>query len=145
MLEFRRVAAHSPAPEPAFAHVSRVLGQFPQFEIDRIEFSVGQLDPRERPTSPQKPAGGAKPEAQRDAVRIEISGRVNATERSNYRGITAAVRQFAGGLGTGGYQLARTELPFDITSEGTLTGDIGGRADSREAPRFTVVLVRPLP
>jgi hypothetical protein len=144
VLEFRRVAAHSFAPEPAFAHVSRVLGQFPQFEIDRIEFSVGQLDPRERPTSPEKPAGGAKPEA-RDGVRLEIAGRVSATERSDYRGITARVRDFAGALGTGGYQLARTELPFDITSEGTLTGDIGGRADSREAPRFTVVLVRPLP
>jgi hypothetical protein len=144
VLEFRRVAAHSPAPEPAFAHVARVLGGFPQFEIDRIEFSVGQLDPRERSSSPQKPAAGAKPEA-RDAVRLEISGRVNATERSDYRGITARVRDFAGALGTGGYQLVRTELPFDITSEGTLTGDIGGRSDSREAPRFTVVLVRPLP
>ena len=70
---------------------------------------------------------------------------MNATERSDYRGITARVRLFADALGTGGYQLARTELPFDITSEGTLTGDIGGRTDSREAPRFTVVLVRPLP
>jgi hypothetical protein len=145
VLEFRRVASHSPAPEPAFAHVSRVLGAFPQFEIDRIEFSVGQLDPRDRPASPQKPVAGAKPEGQRDAERLEISGRVNATERSDYRGITARVRDFAGALGTGGYRLARTELPFDITSEGTLTGDIGGRSDSREAPRFTVVLVRPLP
>jgi hypothetical protein len=145
VLEFRRVAAHSPAPEPAFAHVSRVLGEFPQFEIDRIDFSVGPLDPRDRPSSPQRPSGGAKPEAQRDAMRLEISGRVNATERSDYRGITARVRHFAGALGTAGYQLARTELPFDITSEGTLTGDIGGRADQGEAPRFTVVLVRPLP
>ncbi len=70
---------------------------------------------------------------------------MNATERSDYRGITAQVRRFAGALGTAGYQLARTELPFDITSDGTLTGDIGGRADTGEAPRFTVVLVRPLP
>jgi hypothetical protein len=35
----------------------------------------------------------------------------------------------------------RTQLPFDVTSEGTLTGDIGGR-DSAEAPRFTIVLSR---
>ena len=39
----------------------------------------------------------------------------------------------------------RTQLPFDVTSEGTLTGDIGGAAESGEAPRFTVTLLRRLP
>jgi len=47
-------------------------------------------------------------------------------------------------LATGGYELDRTQLPFDITSEGTLTGDIG-TADSGEAPRFTITLTRRLP
>jgi hypothetical protein len=144
VLEFQRIAAHSALPEPAFAHVSRVLGEFPQFEIDRMEFTVGQLEAGDRLPSMPKPAAGAKP-AQRDAVRLEISGRMNAIERSDYRAITARVRSFAEALGSGGYQLARTELPFDITSEGTLTGDIGGKADSAEAPRFTVVIVRSLP
>ena len=37
-----------------------------------------------------------------------------------------------------------TRLPFDITPEGTLTGDIGG-ADTGEAPRFTVTVARRLP
>ena len=78
-------------------------------------------------------------------LRLEISGRVNATERNDYRGITAQVRRFAGALGTSGYQLARTELPFDVTSEGTLTGDIGAGRDSGEAPRFTIVVLRRLP
>jgi hypothetical protein len=36
-----------------------------------------------------------------------------------------------------------TKLPFDITSEGTLTGNIGG--DSSEAPRFTITMARRLP
>mgnify|MGYP003424227954 CR=1 FL=1 len=40
--------------------------------------------------------------------------------------------------------LERTQLPFDVTSEGTLTGDIGG-SDAGEAPRFTIVLARRLP
>jgi hypothetical protein len=55
------------------------------------------------------------------------------------------VQQFAAALGMSGYELVRTQLPFDITSEGTLTGDIGGTRDSGEAPRFTVVLLRRLP
>jgi hypothetical protein len=39
----------------------------------------------------------------------------------------------------------RTQLPFDVTSEGTLTGDIGANSDSSEAPRFTILLARKLP
>lgn len=148
VVEFLRIARHSAPPEPSLVHASRVLGAFPQFEVDRIEFSVGPPDHRERPPatqSPPAPAPGAKADPQREVARLEISGRVVATERTDYRGITARVRDFAAALGTGGYQLARTELPFDITSEGTLTGDIGDRAERGEAPRFTVVVVRPLP
>ena len=78
------------------------------------------------------------------AVSLEISGRVNATQRNDYRGITAQVQQFASALGMDGYELVRTQLPFDITSEGTLTGDIGAGRDSHEAPRFTVSLMRRL-
>jgi hypothetical protein len=80
-----------------------------------------------------------------NAVLFEISGRVNATQRNDYRGITAQVQAFANALASGGYQLARTALPFDVTSEGTLTGDIGGGRDSGEAPRFTITLARVLP
>lgn len=146
VVEFTRIASQTASPESAFAHVSRVLGQFPQFEIERLDFSVGRSD-RDKPAAvaPATP-GGAKPEPQGDIVaRLEVAGRVNATERNDYRGITAQVRRFAGALGTSGYQLARTELPFDITSEGTLTGDIGGSNDTGEAPRFTVVVLRRLP
>jgi hypothetical protein len=69
---------------------------------------------------------------------------MNALQRSDYRGITAQVQRFAAALGSSGYELARTQLPFDVTSEGTLTGDIGG-AETSEAPRFTIVLTRRLP
>jgi hypothetical protein len=136
--EFRRIAAHSALPESAFLHVSRVLSKFPQFELETLNWSVGEQR--------DKPEPGAKPEARAvTAVRLEMSGRVNATQRNDYRAITAQVQQFAAELGMSGYELVRTQLPFDITSEGTLTGDIGGARDGNEAPRFTVALVRRLP
>jgi hypothetical protein len=153
--EFTRIASHTGSPEAAFAHVSRVLEGFPQFELDRIDFSVEKADPSQRlpgtPGSEGLPPGtpaapGARSEAPGDAVlRLEIFGRVNAMERNDYRGITEQVRRFAAALGTSGYQLARTQLPFDVTSEGTLTGDIGAGAGSGEAPRFTVAVLRKLP
>ena len=145
VVEFHRIAARSASPEQAMAHVSRVLGQFPQMEIDAIHWRVGR--PGEgREGKPPAQGAAAKPAASGDAaVLVEVSGRVNATQRTDYRGITAQVQRFAAALADEGYELARSpQLPFDVTSEGTLTGDIGG-SDSGDAPRFTVFLARRLP
>ena len=141
VLEFRRIAETSAQPEAAFIHVSRVLAEFPQVELDAITWRLAK--PGEAREAESRP--GASPAARGEqAVQFEISGRVNATQRNDYRGITAQVQAFASALASGRYQLARTQLPFDVTSEGTLTGDIGGR-DSGEAPRFTITLSRVLP
>lgn len=142
VVEFRRLADHSAFPEPAFVHVSRVLEQFPQVELDSLRWSVGR--PGERRSA--APAGpGAAVAVPEGAVLVELSGRVNATQRNDYRGITAQVQRLAAALVGSDYELVRTQLPFDVTSEGTLTGDIGARSDSAEAPRFTIVLSRKVP
>jgi hypothetical protein len=148
VVEFRRIAERSVSPEQAFVHVSRVLGQFPQIELDNFNWGVGRPDARrDRPAAAAPDAAAAKPGQSNVAEMLELSGRVNATQRNDYRAITAQVQRFAAALGASqGYELVRTQLPFDITSEGTLTGDIGGSsAESGEAPRFTVTLARRLP
>jgi hypothetical protein len=142
VVQFKQIAERSASPDSALAHVSRVLESFPQMELDALNWSVGGAGGKPAAA----PASGNKPLSQGDtAVRLEITGRVNATQRDDYRGITAQVQRFAAALGVSGYELARTQLPFDITSEGTLTGDIGAASQSGEAPRFTIVLVRRLP
>jgi hypothetical protein len=147
--EFRRIADRNPAPESALLHVSNVLQQYPQIELDAITWSIGKPERRDpRIAATPSPAGTApRPEPLGDtAVLVEISGRVNSTQREDYRGITAQVQRFASGLATGGFRLTATKLPFDVASEGMLTGDISaGASDSAEAPRFTVSLARPLP
>ena len=144
VVEFRRIAERSASPEAAFVHLSRVLEQFPQMEVDAVTWRLGRTGEAREPRSADGGAA-AKPQAQGDvAVFVEVSGRVNATQRSDYRGITAQVQRFAAALAGSGYEPVRTQLPFDITSEGTLTGDIGG-SESGEAPRFIVVLSRRLP
>jgi len=151
VVEFRRLAEQSASPERAFVHVSRVLEEFPQFELDAFNWTVGRpsSNKREPGAAAAPPATGGAPAAGGQAgdlsVLLELSGRVNATQRNDYRGITAQVQRFAAALGgAAGYQLVRTQLPFDITSQGTLTGDIGS-ADTGEAPRFTILLARKLP
>ena len=77
---------------------------------------------------------------------LEFSGRVNATRRSDYRAITAEVQDFANALRADpAYRVLRTQLPFDVTSEGTLSGDMSTTSDTGEAPRFTIILARDLP
>jgi len=140
VVEFNRIAERTASPEHAFAHASRVLEKFPQVEVESLDWSIGRDERRD------KPPPGVKPAADGDAlVRVAISGRIHATQRDDYRGITAQVQRFADALAGSGYELARTQLPFDITSEGTLTGDIGASTDRGEAPRFTVTLTRRLP
>ncbi|HEU4442525.1 MAG TPA: hypothetical protein VFR83_10915 [Burkholderiales bacterium] len=141
VVEFRRIAERSASPDAAFVHAARVLDRFPQMEVELINWSVGRAaEPRgAKPVSTE-----AKPAQGEASVQFAISGRVNATQRNDYRGITAQVQRFAEALASSGYELERTQLPFDITSEGTLTGDIGA-AESNEAPRFTITLTRRLP
>jgi hypothetical protein len=145
VVEFRRIAERTANPDRAFRHISRVLERYPQFELDGVRWSIGK--PSELRSSPAKPLAQAPAEgAAADAlVVVELSGRVNATQRNDYRGITAQVQGFASALVGEGYELVRTQLPFDITPEGVLTGDIGTSADTGEAPRFTVTLSRRLP
>src|SRR5256712_2923607 len=148
VVEFPRIAERSVSPEQAFVHVSRVLDQFPQIELDSFNWGVGRPDARrDRPAGAPPDAAAAKPGQGGAAETLELSGRVNATQRNDYRPITAQVQRLAAALGASqGYELVRTQLPFDITSEGTLNGDIGGgSAESGEAPRFTVTLARRLP
>lgn len=138
VVEFRRIAERASNPELAFIHISRVLQKYPQIELDTLRWSVGK--PGELRLPAARSQASANAEAVDTLVLVEITGRVNATQRNDYRAITGQVQSFAGALVGEGYELVRTQLPFDVTSEGVLTGDIGSSTESGEAPRFTVVL-----
>ena len=151
VVEFRRIAERSGTPDQGFRHVAAVLDKYPQFELDTLRWSVGRQGetPGAIASSAANPASAPNARATDERsdlyVFLEVSGRVNATQRNDYRGITAQVQNFATALTGDGYHLVRTQLPFDITSEGTLSGDIGTSADTNEAPRFTVIIGRKLP
>jgi len=151
VLEFTRIAQGSSSPEPAFAHLSQVLEAFPQVELESLVWktpkgapAAGPAAGASAPAAPAAPGPNAKPPARAEDTEVfEITGRVNVPQRSDYREITSQVRRFAEALGeTPPYRVQRVELPFDVSSEGTLTGDMGTKTTTGEAPRFTVVLGR---
>lgn len=150
--EFQKIAARTSSPEGALVHLSRVLEQFPQIELDSLAWSVeGPGERREaRPgTAPAKaspPAPGTPAAAAPGSQLLEIQGRVQATQRGDYRAITEHVQRFAAALTADrSYEIVHTQLPFDVTPEGTLSGDIGTTAERGEAPRFTIGIARRLP
>ena len=144
--EFRNIARRTAAPRDMLVHVSKVMNDFPQIELDAVVWRLERPDGR-APVAPAPgtPAAGNAPPSEIAQV-LELSGRVSAAQRSDYRAITAEVQEFASALRADlAYRVLRTQLPFDVTSEGTLSGDIGAASEGGEAPRFTIVIARDLP
>jgi len=141
VLEFTKIANQSAAPEPALAYLSQVVEKFPQMEIESVVWRVSKPSA----DAPAPKAGTpATPLSSETLQVLEVSGRVNATRRSDYRAITGQVQRFAETLRTDpAWRILRTQLPFDVTSEGTLSGDIGA-GEGTEAPRFTITVGRAL-
>jgi len=143
VVEFTKIAERSSTPEIAFAHVARVLEKFPEIEIESLDWSVGRSE--ERRDKPPAPSSSSKPSPPGETgVRVEITGRIQTRQR-DYRAISAHVQRFSDALATAGYEMLRPpQLPFDITSEGTLTGDMSA-GERSQAPDFIITLGRRLP
>ena len=151
---FTKIAAQSASPEPALVYLSQVMDKFPQMELETLQWRVGKPGVRGEPGAPAEtaarpPAAGGATAADESAggmmQMLEIVGRVNATKRSDYRAITGQVQQFAAALRADPrWRILRTQLPFDVTSEGTLSGDIGS-GEGAEAPKFTILMGSSLP
>jgi len=141
--EFNGIAARTAPPETALAYVSHALDQFPRIELDSLTWAIERPDARAA-----KPAAvpAEKPAVVGELAQVlEISGRVVGIQRSDYRSVTGEVQRFADTLAADrAWHLVRKQLPFDVTPDGVLSGDIGEAAESSEAPRFTIVVARNL-
>jgi hypothetical protein len=142
--EFRNIARRSLMPRDALAYVSKVMDDFPQIELDAVNWRLERQEGRPGAAPVAPAAGGAA--ASGVAQVLELSGRVSVARRSDYRAITTEVQDFANAFRADpAYRILRTQLPFDVTSEGTLSGDISTASETGEAPRFVIVLARDLP
>ena len=145
VVEFTKLATQSASPEPALMYLSQVLEKFPQMEVESVVWRVGKPGGAAEapPAKSAAPPAAATPAG--DVLQIlEVSGQVTATRRSDYRAITGQVQRFAEALRTDpAWRILRTQLPFDVTSEGTLSGDIGA-GEGTEAPRFSIAVGRQL-
>lgn len=140
-------------PEPIFRDISQALAGSPQIEIEKIDWQLGQPpSPRSGTDNKSPPVKAPSPTPKAD-VRgvsdgrqqvVEISGKINVPQASDYRNISFIMSQFVDGLRRRpGIHVVSTRLPFDITAEKSLSGDIGAERTA-EVPRFTIILTRSL-
>lgn len=78
----------------------------------------------------------------RESSRPRYPGASILPKTSDYRAITQIIDQFTDALRQQpGIEVVSRRLPFDLTVEKSLSGDIGAQR-ATEVPRFTVVLSR---
>jgi len=143
---YRLLLRQSTFPGDMFVEISRAISALPEIEIERIEWDAGAdakaAGSRDASRAPAAPASDRPAGAEPVVQTAEISGRLNIPQTSDYRAITALINQFADALRRQpGIEVTRTQLPFDINAEKSISGDIGV-ARGAEVPRFTVALSR---
>ena len=143
---YRALLRQSATPGNVFADISQALGPLPQIEVDRIVWEVAAKGQAESEASkapgPRPVAATQDASAEMPVQTAEISGRLVVPQASDYRAVTELVSQFTDALrARPGTEVARTQLPFDITAEKSISGDIGA-ARREEVPQFSVTVVR---
>jgi hypothetical protein len=143
---YRSLLGQSVSPAGLLVEISQALTPLPQIEIDRLDWEVGgskatAAEGAKAPPGRPTPTGQAQAQPTEAPVQVaEISGRLVIPQASDYRAVTALVAQFTDALrARPGTSLTRTQLPFDINAEKSLSGDIGA-ARRDEVPQFSVVI-----
>ena len=140
---YHALLRQSASPGNMFVEISEAVTALPQIEIDRIDWEIGSKAPAGRGAPGAQPAPTASGEAEGAESQIqtaEISGKLIVPQASDFRAVTALVNQFTEMLRRRpGTEVTRTQLPFDINAEKSLSGDIGA-ARAEEVPTFSVLV-----
>jgi len=146
---YRALVRQTASPAGMLTEISEALTPVPQIEIEKINWEVGApLKSTERgaskaPPTPRGAAGQARPsDSELPVQSAEISGKLIVQQASDYRAVGALVERFTDALRQKpGTEVIRSNLPFDINAEKSLSGDIGA-ARGVEVPRFSVTVTK---
>jgi hypothetical protein len=118
-------------------------------EIERIEWRIGKPAPESgtkgAATKPAAPAASVAPAADLGYELATVSARVVGARRADIRSITEMASQFIAALKkVPRLEIFNANMPFDVTEEDTLKGDIGPERAIAEDARFAVTIGRKL-
>jgi hypothetical protein len=153
--QYQTLEKQTASPATLYAEISKALAGFPQVEIERIEWRVGKppQDSGTKGATPKAAAPAAAPAAEPAAAPAAdlgyqlatVSGRVVGARRTDLRSITDMTNQFVATLKKmPKLEVFGVHMPFDITTDETLAGNIGSERAIAEDARFTVTIGRRL-
>jgi len=149
--QYQVLQAQTASPAYLLLEISKVLDAYPQVEIERIEWHVGK--PGEEPVAAKAgskaatpaPAAPGAPAVDLGSELATIHARVVGARRTDVRPITDMATQFIDAFRkVPKLAVSGVQMPFDITAEDTLTGDIGSERAVAEDARFGLTIARRL-
>jgi hypothetical protein len=144
--QYRVLEAQTAAPADLYAEISKALAGFPQVEIERIEWRIGK-PATETGSKGAAPAASRAPAGATDQAYAlaTVYAQVTGARRVDLRAITEMAGQFIATLRKNP-QLAITNvnMPFTLTSNDTLAGDIGSVRAIAEDAAFSLTVGRKL-
>lgn len=145
MQQYGTVVKQTRSPSRLLADLSRAITASPRIEVETVNWENTATLRKVRPAAPTPPAvPGLAPSAATRYEVAELWAKVLATRSNEYRLTMQIVNDFLEELRKQpGVEVVSTELPFDIGSQKTLTGDVGVEQRAEE-PRFKVVVARRL-
>jgi hypothetical protein len=145
MQQYGTVVKQTRSPARLLADLSRAITASPRIEVETVNWENAATLRKVKPAAPTPPAvPGLAPSAATRYEVAELWAKVLATRSNEYRLTMQIVNDFLEELRKQpGVEVVSTELPFDIGSQKTLTGDVGVEQRTEE-PRFKVVVARRL-
>jgi len=150
--QYQVLQAQTATPAYLLLEISKVLAAHPQVEIERIAWHVGKQGeekPGGRGAAPKAaaraPGAAAVPALDLGYELATVSARVVGTRRAEVRTITEMAGRFIDAFKKiPRLEISDVQMPFDVTAEDTLKGDIGSERAIAEDARFTVTIGRRL-
>ena len=150
--QYRLLQAETATPAYLYTEISKALAGFPQVEIERIQWSVGKMPvDTGAKTDLKKAAEEAPPAAAAPAAAdlgyqlATVSARVVGARRVDLRSITDMAGQFIAALKRNPQlEVRMVHMPFAVTAQDTLAGDIGSERAIAEDASFSFTVGRKL-
>ncbi len=149
--QYRMLQVLTASPAGLLGDISRVLADFPQVDIERIQWRIGkppaETGPKVAPPKAAAPDASGAPAAlsNPEYALAEVSARVVGARRADLRSITDMAGQFIATLRKNPQlEVFSVRMPFAITSTDTLAGAIGSERAIAEDAAFSVTIGRKL-
>jgi hypothetical protein len=150
MQKYDLLVKQTALPERLVGDISSALESSPRIEVDKIQWELATVDPRDRVREAERRAQGAgapRPQpgqpAKRDLFEVaELEGKVLGVKPNDYKNVNALISDFVDRLAKRpGVDVVQTKMPFDLGPQDRLSGEVGAAA-ATAVPKFTVLVAK---